>query len=379
MDTMITSRKLHRADPNRRFRLDRFCEYKLDISILQLAKTGNCDWEELPPEVQSQILLETSSLQDVFSLIRASPRFYQVFLTVREKILSTVIRRDFDYKLFSDAIYAARACLLDPRRSGVLECGELIQLTERKANPSKVWSRTPPKEDVARNVQAWERDREKDQKELLRLGPLTADEAITLSQLQRSVKFLTADYLLRLRRPRNESGEDIQRAYYRFAMFEHLFHTVPVSRSSAVLVSAGSRLHHPDENAIAFLSALPSAELEKYREIRNDILIRLTNICYRFDQYLKDPLPDTDFEIEVRAGAGDPFNGFSRKFTKSDCFCCSYASTPLQGNIRNLVSMGLGVLSRLLQADSQVQVDPVIFYGLPCCSEFATTALRLSN
>ncbi len=314
------------------------------------------------------ILLDVSSIQDLFSLIRASPRYYQVFLTAREKILITVVERDVGPELLRDAIYAARACLLDPRRSGVPDCGA----STTTSGGVQVWNRKPRQTDVSDFLLAWEKRYIRGAVPQPRL--LNVDEAITVAQLQRSVKTLVADYVLgysRLQKEKILYRGDPEKASYWFAMLYHLFHDVPGWGS-------GSHLNPGDPNAQRFLSSLGFFKLDGYDKIHTHILDRLTSLCSRIDVNLEYSSPDPYFEVRGRRGRGDnPIDGFSRKFTEYDYFCKSYASLPLSGKLRNMISMGLGVVSRLLEASRQTEVEPFIINGDPCCSEFITRSLRL--
>ncbi|KAI4114156.1 MAG: hypothetical protein LQ345_005017 [Seirophora villosa] len=51
--------------------------------------------ESLQPELQTQIMRHLKSGQTLYSLLRASPRFYQVFLTRKEFLLAELARKQF--------------------------------------------------------------------------------------------------------------------------------------------------------------------------------------------------------------------------------------------------------------------------------------------
>lgn len=67
--------------------------------------SGHSPLEQLLPEVQRHILLQTDSFVTLHALILASPRIFQVFLQNKKATLSAVARRQFD----STAIEAALA------------------------------------------------------------------------------------------------------------------------------------------------------------------------------------------------------------------------------------------------------------------------------
>ena len=82
--------------------------------------------ELLPPELQVRLLGCSPSLQSLYSLIRASPRLYQVFLTSKPMILSHVVRRQIHPEVFADALAAAEASLLSNEAATLENANELM-------------------------------------------------------------------------------------------------------------------------------------------------------------------------------------------------------------------------------------------------------------
>ena len=87
---------------------------------------GSCELEGMPPELQIEILSLSSSLDSLYNLIRASPRYYQVFLTMRETVLYQVICRLIGLKVLPDAIFLARCSQL-PRARARLDLASTIE------------------------------------------------------------------------------------------------------------------------------------------------------------------------------------------------------------------------------------------------------------
>ena len=77
---------------------------------------GSCELEGMPPELQIEILSLSSSLKSLYNLIRASPRYYQVFLPSRETLLNQVIRRLIGSEVLPDAVFLARCSKLPRAR-----------------------------------------------------------------------------------------------------------------------------------------------------------------------------------------------------------------------------------------------------------------------
>lgn len=69
--------------------------------------------EVLSPEIQCLIMLDLDNAKDLFSLVRASARFYQVFRINKEIILSEVSRRQFSPSVRAEALFVVRLSELE--------------------------------------------------------------------------------------------------------------------------------------------------------------------------------------------------------------------------------------------------------------------------
>ncbi len=76
---------------------------------------GSSHLDSLAVELQLKVLYQSSSLQSLYNLIRASPRYFQVFLPSKEAILNHVIRRVVGQEVFYDAVFLAEALHLSPK------------------------------------------------------------------------------------------------------------------------------------------------------------------------------------------------------------------------------------------------------------------------
>ena len=75
-------------------------------------ETKDTHLERLSPELLTQILLDLPTSQSLQSLIRASPKCYQVFLASKAKIVSTMICRRIHPSALIDALAAIKASQL---------------------------------------------------------------------------------------------------------------------------------------------------------------------------------------------------------------------------------------------------------------------------
>lgn len=80
-------------------------------------------FDRLSAELIKPILFDLPNTQSIYSLIRASPKCYQVFLTAKEKILISIMRQTIQPAAFIDALAAVQASQLKekgPDRKKVL-------------------------------------------------------------------------------------------------------------------------------------------------------------------------------------------------------------------------------------------------------------------
>ena len=93
-------------------------------------------FEQLSAELITPILLELPTTQSLYSLIRASPKAYQVFLASKETILVSLMRRAIRPAAFIDALAAVQASQLQgvgPDRKTVLAFLRKYEINRHKA------------------------------------------------------------------------------------------------------------------------------------------------------------------------------------------------------------------------------------------------------
>lgn len=79
------------------------------VSTTTSAKMSSNSMGRLPTELQVDILKQLSTIQDLYSFIRASPQHYQIFLNYKEDILFTVIGQMLGPEVLVDALTAVEA------------------------------------------------------------------------------------------------------------------------------------------------------------------------------------------------------------------------------------------------------------------------------
>lgn len=125
---------------------------------------GN-NFDRLPAELITPILLELPTSQSLYSLIRASPRSYQVFLASKEKILTSLMRRMIQPAALFDALAAVQA--------------------------SQLREKGPDRREVLAFLRKYENRRHKASEQELKL--LNATTAVSLCQLYRSTQCFIKD------------------------------------------------------------------------------------------------------------------------------------------------------------------------------------------
>ena len=168
--------------------------------------------EQLSAELIRSILLELPTTGSIYSLIRASPKCYQVFLASKERILFSVISQTIAPAAFVDALAAVQA--------------------------SKIKDMRPDRKAVLDFLRRYENKRHKTVEQKVQRYP--QGTAVSLCQLYRSTQYfitrLTMRSIFYLRRSRDTVFGPIptlpwsdvekvrlQRAFYRYELYTQIF------------------------------------------------------------------------------------------------------------------------------------------------------------
>lgn len=122
-------------------------------------------FDRLPAGLITPILLELPNTQSLYSLIRASPKAYQVFLTSKERFLISIMRQTIQPAAFFDAMAAVKA--------------------------SQLREKGPNRREVMAFLRKYENRRHKSVEQELKL--LDAATAVSLCQLYRSTQCFISD------------------------------------------------------------------------------------------------------------------------------------------------------------------------------------------
>ncbi len=315
----------------------------------------NSGLEALHPEIQELIISHLPTVQSLHSLIRASPRFYQVFRSHKKIALSRLLRRQFHAAVLSDALTVVQASQLErPRtRENVVAFLQGFPL-----KPERVESATS----------------------------ISLPDCIALCQLYRKLNFFINDLhqrstvLLIQRSPRKvnnpperlamntvlrsplsdvEAGR-LQRAFCRFETFRLLFSS-PHSTESPLTVP---------EQAQMFLEAFADWEIEEIACVRDYLVRRLSQV---FDQ-LED-----EFVLGVRTGTvGWRRRTLPDKWDSQHHWFSVSAKDDHASYMETLLSLGLPFLRQVFQSVGEKR-KALVIHNSENKGNFLTAALTKPN
>lgn len=300
----------------------------------------DCALELLSPELQQQILLRSENLDSLCALIRASPRFYQVFRLNKEIILSTIALCQYHPAVRSEAMAIAKLEQL-PRQS---KRETAVRFCDQFPNQIRRWCES--------NVP----------------GPVSTD----LCKLDRTVKFFINDYaqntlpvldqlgqsqdleilpLYRVPHPQLSSTEigRLQRAFCRLEIYRHLF-----SRCSQEFCpNIHKCITFPPvtiaEQAKMFLHDLPTFQISEIACIRDYLFRRLRGIYDDLENEAVRTLTVetmTFDEYDETAMWRSPFYIFT-----------THAQHLQERHLEHLMSLGLPYIRRILESTGDEQRD----------------------
>ncbi|KAL6713690.1 hypothetical protein ACLMJK_009155 [Lecanora helva] len=234
--------------------------------------------ETLQPELQHQILLQAATPEDLFSLIRASPRLYQVFLLDKRRILCRVARHQFHPAVLPEIF-------------------TLVSLSEIEHPLCREAVIKYCQNDFA-EIRSWQET------------DLTISQSATLCRLGGNLRFFIKDYAqstlplakaqiqsqdfhitacsgsegaIRLSELSDSEAGRLQRAFCRFEIYRYLFvrHLRKPHRpaSSSMWYSNFSAR----EQAICYLEKLPDFQIAEIHCVRDYLARRLYGIFQRLE------------------------------------------------------------------------------------------------
>ena len=313
------------------------------LKINQSAATAeNSALEKLAPELQLQVLLNADTADDLYALIRASPRLYNVFSLNKDTILSAVACRQFHPAVISDALFFARITQLEqplPRDAVIELCrvypserheGTVISIPMSVALCKLAKSIKFFIEDYARNTLPLMEDLGHS----LDIGVLSEywpENPVSYSQLSHS-----------------ETGR-LQRAFCRFEIYRYLFARCHSeldhdTRECADLPSLTSV-----EQASLFLQKFPDFQVSEINCIRDYLYRRLRGILGRLEDKAVDTLSPEIFKFDPEGDVE------SAEWSSGVWLFTNNGQIHQDTHIEHLMSLGLGYVRQVFESAGEEQ------------------------
>ena len=331
-------------------------------------------FEVLSPELQQKILLHLDSLDTLYALIRASPRFLQVFRLNRDTTLSKILLGQFHPAVQPEAIAVAKLAHLQHRTQQDSQSKRdiAIELCHARSLPLHSWY------------------------EMDNIGPLVTH----LSKLERVVRFFLDDYVRNTLPILDQLGQSedldilpayppysqaslpqlsitetgrLQRAFCRIELYRRLFSRCSQDSPHGIHTC----LQHPPltlaEQATLFLRNLPAFQITELGCIRDYLFRRLRGICDDLENEAVRTLPLKAMTFRRHDEAArwrSPLYVFTTQ-----------AQHEQPDHIEHLISLGLPYLKLIFESGGDKQRDLFLHYvyGFVLChfeTEFLSKALQ---
>ena len=298
-----------------------------------------CPLELLESELQRDILLEATTPIQILNLIKASPRFHQVFLLNKEFILSTIARRQLHPAVFPEALtFATMSQFEQP-------CSRITAMMFCEINPS--------------NSHDWQK------------AVTTIPESIALCKFTSNLKFFVEDYarntlpiMAGLGKSTNISVESeywperpvsyselseteigrLQRAFCRFEIYRHLFAQCSANLDHSIRKCASQPAVRPAEQASLYLGKFPDYQVAEIDCIRDYLIRRLRGICTELENEAVATLSHERFVFDREGDAEtDQWSSGVFLFTKD-------GKQAQEGHLEHLMSLGLPYIRRIFES-----------------------------
>ena len=308
------------------------------------AMAENSTLETFAPEIQLQILCSADTPDSLHSLIRASPRLYQVFRLNKDTVLSTVALRQFHPAVISDAVFFAKISQLEqplPRSTVLDMCrikpGELYEEGILSIPLSVSLCK------LARNVKYFIEDYARNTLPLMEavgrsldvdvLAEYWPEKPVTYSQLSDS-----------------ETGR-LQRAFCRFESYRYLFARCYPELDHNIRQCAQSPSLIPQEQASLFLEQFPDFQVTEIHCIRDYMYRRLRGIFSQLEDTAVNTLPPATFEFDPEGDVE------SAEWSSGVWLFCNSGKAYQNTHIEHLMSLGLAYIYRIFQSIGETQKD----------------------
>ena len=294
--------------------------------------------EQLEPEMQRQILLEAETPSHIHSLIRASPRLYQVFLHNKDFVLSTVARRQFHPAALSDALTFAKASQLkqpvsrqDALKFCRIESSEQTLWRDTMSSPAEVTALCR----LAGNIRFIMQD-------------YARYTLPIMEQLGRSHRLeVWPDYYPKAstsstRFSRSEQGR-LERAFCRFEIYRYIFARCSTSLDHEIGVCPSAPSINPSEQAKMYLEQFPDFQITEILCVRDYLHRRLRGICTKMESEAVDTMSPETFVFDPEGDDSNEWESGLHVFTEN----CKRSQIT---HFEHLMTLGLPYIRQLLEA-----------------------------
>ena len=313
--------------------------------------------EHLEPEIQRQILLEAETPSQVHSLIRASPRLYQVFLKNKNFVLSTVARRRVHPAALPDALTFAKASQLKQplsRQDALRFCHIVSEdqniRQETTSSPSKIIALCRLAGIVEFFIQDYARYTLPIMKQiglskkfdvLPDYHPIALPTSTTFTEPEQGPTSTTFT--------KPEQGR-LQRAFCRFEIYRYIFARCSSSldhgKESCLLDPSVT----PSEQATMYLEKFPDFQITEILCVRDYLVRRLRGVCTQLEVEAIETMSPETFMLDPNRDEAGEWESGVYVFTES----CKLLQTD---HLEHLMSLGLPFIRELLAATGERKRD----------------------
>ena len=334
--------------------------------------------EALSPELQQRILCQLGDLHTLSTLIRASPRFYQVFRLNKDTTLSTIVLSLFHPVVRPEAIAVAKLAQLRLQSHGSTRSQRDTALSFCDSFPRQIhlWSNSTALGSISTHLCKLAGAVE------FFIADYTRNTLPILDQLGKSQDFaILSEYPpnshdLHPQASPTEIGR-LQRAFCRIELYRLLFSRCSLDVADSVHKYRRDPLLTATEQAKIFLESLPPFQITEIACIRDYLFRRLRGICDNLEDEAVQTLPfeamnfgrfhETAMET---ARCKSPFYIFTTE-----------AQHEQEQHLEHLISLGLSYIRQIIQSTGDKQRDLFLHFVRPSVvfhldTDFLSKALR---
>ena len=299
----------------------------------------------LEPELQREVLMHAKTPENLYSLIRASARLFQVFLLNKRRILSVVARRQFHPSVLPEALTFSKVSAFEqplPRETAIQYIRmDPAEITRWQSTTSTV-SESGALCKLARDVRFFIEDFARNTLPIAEGQSNSLDfEVVPEYWPENPVKYSQLSDA--------EVGR-LQRAFCRFEIYRHLFARCHMNLDHNIKRCPWDPFFSATEQAELYLKQFPDYQITEIQCIRDYLYRRLRGICDQLEEDAVNTLPPELFldlsDSEFRPGSGLGIHLFTDdgKYNQD-------------AHIEHLLSLGLPYIRRIFEASGNLRND----------------------